>query len=132
MSVRSSILTRNAALDAVAPLCNGGKLRIYTGTKPATPETAAAGVLLAELSLNAAAFAPAAGGVATANAITSDPAAAATGTAGWFRIVRADGSTPVVDGDVGTSGADLNMATTSIVAGAIISCSALTLTLPQP
>ena len=132
MSVRTSIVARNAALDAIAPLCNSGKLRIYTGPKPATPETAASGTLLAELTLNATAFAAASAGVSTANAITSDSAADATGTAGWFRIWKSDGTTPICDGDVSTSGADLNMATVSIVALAVISCAALTLTLPQP
>lgn len=131
MSVRNSIITRNAAVNAMTPLCNSGKLRIYTGTKPATPETAASGTLLCELTLNATAFAAASGGVSTANAITSDSAADNTGTAGWFRITQSDGTTAVCDGDCGTSGADLNMPTLSIVAMAVISCSALTFTLPQ-
>lgn len=47
MSQRTSIVARNAALDAKAALANNGYLRIYTGTKPLTPETAASGVLVA-------------------------------------------------------------------------------------
>jgi hypothetical protein len=56
-----------------------GKVRIYSGTRPATGGTAT--TQLAELPCNAT-FAPAAsGGVLTMNAITSDASADATGTA---------------------------------------------------
>jgi hypothetical protein len=54
---------------------------------------------------------------------------AATGTAGWFRVYSSDTADsgallsgapwyPRLDGSVGTSGADLNLASTSIVSGA--------------
>jgi hypothetical protein len=130
MSLRTSIVARNAAADAQAALANTGYLRIYTGTKPATPETAASGTLLAELRLNATAFGASSGGVITANAITGDASADASGTAGWFRILQSDGTTALWDGDVATSGADLNLNSTSISAGAAVDITALTVTLP--
>ena len=52
----------------------------------------------------------------TANAITADSAADATGTATWFRLVI-PGDTAIIDGSVGTSGTDLVLNVTSIVAG---------------
>lgn len=117
---------RNSQLDAITTLAGAScKLRFYTATRPATGGTAT--TLLAELTCNAT-FAPAASGaVLTLNAITS-AAASATGTAAWFRIVKSDGTTHVMDGDVGTSGSDLNMSTTSFVSAATISVTSFTIT----
>jgi len=118
---------RNAQLDAITTFSGGScKLRLYSGTRPATGGTAT--TLLAELTCNAT-FAPAAsGGVLTLNAITSDTNADATGTATWFRIVKSDGTTHVMDGSVGTAGSDLNLNTTSIVAGATVAVTSFTIT----
>lgn len=117
----------NAAADAMAALCNGGTLRIYSGTQPASAATAASGTLLAELTLGSPAFGSASNGVATANAITGDTSADATGTAGWFRVRNSSG-TAVFDGEVGTSGADLNLSSTSIQSGAEVNVTSLTIT----
>jgi len=113
-------------LDALTTAVGAsGKIRIYDGTRPATGGTAT--TLLAELPCSAT-FAPAAsGGVLTLNAITSDTSADATATATWFRILTS-GNTAVIDGSVGTSGADLNLNTTSIVAGATVAISSFTIT----
>ena len=122
-------LAANTACDAMAVLANSGKLRIYDGAQPATADTAiGAQVLLAELTMNATAFGAAVAGVATANAITSDASADATGTAAWFRLVKSDGTTGLWDGSVGTSGADLNLTTVSIVAAAAVNITAFTVT----
>jgi len=59
-NLKTSIVSRNAELDALAALANSGKLRIYDGSQPATPETAAGATLLAELTMNATAFGAAA------------------------------------------------------------------------
>lgn len=105
---------RNARMDAITTRAgNAALLRIYDGTRPATG--GAATTLLAELTCGTP-FAPASsGGVLTANAITQDSSANATGTATWFRIVKSDGTTHVLDGNVAASGSDLNLTTTSIV-----------------
>lgn len=118
---------RNARLDAITTFAGAsGKLRIYSGTRPATGGTAT--TLLAELTLNAT-FAPAAsGGVLTLNPITGDTSADATGTASWARIFKADGTTIVMDCSVGTSGADINLNTTSLVAGAAVNVTSATIT----
>ncbi len=109
--------------DAVCALLNSGYLRIYDGTQPLTADTAiGAQVDLADLRFSATAFAPSSNGVATANAITSDTAANATSTATWFRTFKSDGTTPVFDGSVGASGADLNLNTVNIVANAQVDC----------
>lgn len=122
---------RNARMDAITTFAGGSALlRIYDGIRPATGGTAT--TLLAELTCNAT-FAPAAsGGVLTLNAITQDSSANATGTATWFRIVKSDGTTHVLDGNVGTSGSDLNLTTTSIVATQPVGVASAVLTEGNP
>jgi len=111
----------NAEADALSVLLDNGYLRIYDSTQPTNADTAlGAQVLLAELRFNADAAPAASNGVLTFNAITQDSSANATGTASWFRALSSDGSTVCFDGSVGTSGSDLNIATTAIVAGASV------------
>jgi hypothetical protein len=74
----------------------------------------------------------ASGGVLTLNSITQESSADATGTATWFRIVKSDGTTFVLDGNVGTSGSDLNLTTTSIVATQPVSVTSFTITEGNP
>lgn len=128
MALGINSTTRNAMADAITTRAGASALlRIYDGTRPATGGTAT--TLLAELTCNAT-FAPAAsGGVLTLNAITSDTSANATGTATWFRIVQSGGATHVLDGNVSTSGSDMNLSTTSIVSGATVSISSATITI---
>jgi hypothetical protein len=124
-----STAERNAMLNAIKADFDNGFLRIYDGAQPAGPDTAlGAQVLLAELRFGATAFGAAAAGVLTANAITSDASANATGTAAWFRCLKSDGTTALHDGTVGTSSANAIVATTSIVALAVVDCSAFTIT----
>lgn len=119
---------RNAIVDQVGNALDNGYLRIYDGTQPANANTAITSqVLLAELRFNAAAFPAASGGSAAAAAITADTSANATGTATWSRWLTSDGSTVVLDCEVGTSGADINFNSVGISAGANVSISSLTI-----
>lgn len=119
----------NPQADALSDLADNGYLRIYDGTQPATADTAiSTQVLLAELRFNATAAPAASNGVLTFNAITQDSSANNTGTASWFRALKSDGSTALFDGSVGTSGSDINIATTAIVAGAIVGVSSFVYT----
>jgi hypothetical protein len=121
---------RNARLDAITTAMGASSLtRIYDGTRPATGGTAT--TKLAELA-NSATFAPAAsGGVLTANAITQDSSADATGTATWGRGTTS-GGTAVMDWNCGTSGSDMNLTTTSIVATQPVSVSSFVITEGNP
>lgn len=127
MALAYDVTIRNAQLDAITTRAGASALlRFYSGTRPATGGTAT--TLLAELTCNAT-FAPAASsGVLTLNAITADSSANATGTATWFRIVKSDGTTFVMDGDVGTSGSDLNMNSVSFTSGGTVSVTSFTIT----
>lgn len=109
---------------------------IRTGTQPADPDTAATGTLLATLTFSDPAFGAASdgnpGGLLTASAITDDSSADATGTAGYFRIrATGTGADDVADGEVGTSGSDLNFNTTSITSGSTVSITSMTVTMPE-
>lgn len=119
----------NAEADAVSDLLDNGYLRIYDGTKAVSADTAiGAQVLLAELRYNATAAPAAVAGVLTFNAFTGDAAANATGTASWFRALKADGTTAVYDGTVGTSGANWNVNSVSFVLGAPVDVTTFTFT----
>lgn len=130
MTLGFNVAIRNAMLDAITSGAGGSALlRIYNGSRPSTG--GAATTLLAELTCNGTFAAAASSGVLTLNAITNDSSANATGTATWFRIVKSDGTTHVVDGDCGTSGSDLNLNTTSIVSGGPVAVSSFTVTAPN-
>lgn len=119
----------SAAADAVTALLDNGYLRIYDGTQPATADTAVSTqVLLAELRFNATAFGAASNGVSTANSLTADSSANATGTASWFRALKSDGTSAIFDGSVGLSSADMVLNSTSIASGAAVSVSTFTYT----
>lgn len=92
MSANLSDDAKDAGLDAILALTNGGELRLYTGTIPASPDDApVAQVLLVTLDLGSPAFAAASGGIASANAITPGTAAA-SGTATWGRLTDTGGN----------------------------------------
>lgn len=119
----------NAEADNVCALLNNGFLDIYDGSQPATADTAiGAQVKLARCTYGATAFGAASAGVATANAIGTDSAADATGTAAWFRAWKSDGTTPVFDGSVGTSAADLVLNSVAIQINAAVSVTSQTYT----
>lgn len=122
-TLRNSMLNQiTAALDAGA---GAALIRIYDGIRPATG--GAATTLLAELTCTDPSAGSAASGVLTFSSITQDASANATGTATWFRMVDSV-ATFVMDGNVSTSGSDLNLTTTSIVATQPVSISSATIT----
>lgn len=122
----------NAEADALSDLLDNGYLRIYSGTPPATANTALSGnTLLAELRFANPASGAASNGVLTFSAITDDTDADATGTATFFRALKSDGTTVVIQGDVGTSGAALNLNSTAIQIHAQVSVTSFTHTVPK-
>ena len=111
-----SNLCVNGEADSIGAALDLGYIRLYNGSQPATADTALSGqTLLAELRFGADAFP------------SADASANATGTAAWARILASDGSSTYFDGTVGTSSANVVINSTSIVAGAAVSCSSLTL-----
>jgi hypothetical protein len=102
MAAGYNVLLRNAQLDAITTFAgNAALLRIYDGTRPATG--GAATNLLAELTCATPFAGAASSGSLTVGSITGDTSADASGTATWYRLVKADGTTHVADGNVGVS-----------------------------
>lgn len=130
MALAYSTTVRNGMLDQItSAIGTSGLVRIYDGTRPSSGGTAT--TLLAQLALSATSAPAASSGVLTFNAITQDSSADATGTATWFRVTTS-GGTFVIDGSVGTSGSDLNLTTTSIVATQPVSISSFVITEGNP
>jgi hypothetical protein len=130
MTIGLATPVRNAMLDAITAQSGASALlRIYDGTRPATGGTATN--KLAELACATALGAGSASGVLTLNTIQSAGALLA-GTATWFRIVKADGTTVIMDGSVGTTGSDINLNSTVISAGATVSVTSGAITAGNP
>jgi len=122
---------KSRAADAVTARFNSGFMRPYTGTRPATPNTALSGnTLLGTLTFSATAFPGSTNGSAAANAITQDSSADATGTGTFSRMFESDGTTVIGDCDIGTSGSDINFNSVSFVVGGIIQCTGITYAQP--
>lgn len=106
-------------------------LTLYSGTQPASPDTAVSSQVALSTHTCAATFGAAASGVLTVGAIGNGTgtAGASTGTAAtWYRLTTS-GGTALIDGSVGTSGADLNLTgSTSIATGQQVVISSWTLT----
>ncbi len=133
MATRTSLNALTASLNAMSTRLQSGVVRIYTGSQPATPQTAASGTQLAELTLNASA-----GSVATYNtdnarytaaAITADTDADNTGTAGWFRVFRTGGFTSAYVEFDGAVGSEMTLNSNDIVQHGTVSITAMTYTL---
>lgn len=133
MSVKLSATARTAMADAiVTAVGTSAVIKIYTGAQPANVAAAATGTVLAQLTGNASQFGTTASGVLTVSAITQDSSADNTGTAGWVRVFKSDGTTAVIDGTVTATGGggELELTTTSIVTGQPVSISSLSFTMP--
>jgi hypothetical protein len=122
------LTARHGALDAIrVSVGTTCAFVLYAGAQPADVSTAttAANVSVASLSC-ASGFATAAASALTANTITDDSSAAG-GSANWFSI-EDNGGNRIIDGEVGTSGADLNLNSQTITTGATVSITSFTVT----
>ena len=131
MALQFETGTRNGMLDQItSKVGTSARLKIYSGTEPANCAAALSGnTLLCDLPCSSAFAAAASGGVLTANAVTQTNAAA-SGTASFFRLTDSAGTTCYAQGTVGTSGADLNLNTTTISSGGPVQITSWTITAP--
>lgn len=127
-NLKYAVTLKNDKLTVISTdIGASGLMRWYSGTQPTNPDTALSGnTQLATLPLSATAGSSS-GGVFTFGTITSESSADATGTA-TFGSFLTSAAVRKVDYSIGTSGTDLNLNTTSIVAGAQASCSSFTIT----
>ena len=135
-------LVLDEVLDGMKEIMRGCKIAIYSGLQPVSADDVATGTLLCTISNNGGAegltWEDASGGVLAKNsAEVWQGTAVATNTAGWFRCYQA-GDDPALastvmarfDGSISTSGAQLNMSSTSIAQSAVQTISAFTYTQP--
>lgn len=113
---------RNAAANAIVDLIDGGP---DAGTL--VFETSG-DVEVATLTFSDPAFGSASNGTVTAGTIASDSNATG-GTIAQASFYDST-STKILEATVGTSGADINLSSTDISAGDVVSVTALTLTVP--
>lgn len=131
-----SIVAAKTALDAITALLGAAAtLKIYSGSQPTATTDGRTGTLGATLTFGNPAFGASTNATAdgkataTANAIGSETNAPNAITAGYFSIASS-APTVIMQGNVGTSGADLNLNTTTIGAGDTIAITSFKATLP--
>jgi hypothetical protein len=103
-------------------------IEIRSGAKPATPETAATGTLLATVAISGS-FTSTAGVLTSADPASVAPAA--SGTAAHFRL-KQSGGTAVLDGTVTATGGggDMQLGSTTITTGVNVDLGVPTITIP--
>jgi len=120
------------ATEILSAITNGTvadpTIEIYTGTTVPALGDPVSDTLLATLTMTTTAG-TVTDGVITMDAITSDPAADATGTAGWARVLDRDGA-PAIHITVADDGSgDLNLNSVNVVAGTPVAITAFTITI---
>lgn len=127
----------NTIVDA-ADGANPARIRLYSGARPAGPDTAPAGTLLAEFTLGSTAFGAAASGVATLDVSTPRVTVGlADNTATWWRLLTHAQATGtglgLVDGSVSAAGGggDMIASTTAVTTGGSVEITAGTITVPM-
>ena len=106
--------TRNAQNQGLITFAGSGAIiNLYQGTAPANANTGITTQTLLVSCVLAGAFGTDTNGTLTLGTV-NDGIAVASGTASFFRIFKSDGTTVVMDGSVGVTGADLNLDTTNI------------------
>lgn len=115
---------RNTMCDAFVDALDAG-----AGAGTLKGFTAAFAALLFTNTFSDPAFGAAAAGVATANAISDDTSADATGTAAVLRLADSVPTT-VAEGTIGAGSGDLSLNTVSITAGDRVSITSATVTMP--
>lgn len=130
MALGIDVTIRNARLDEITTALDAGagaaKIKMYDGTRPATGAAITTQVLLATPLMSATSFPAASSGSMTANAVTTVQAVAAS-TLTWFRMTDSDDNF-VCDGDIATSGSDLNVNTTTTSIGVDVDVTSIVLT----
>jgi len=142
--LRDKILGSQSFQDIMA----NGVIRIFSGVQPASADDTESTTPLLEITVGSGAFTP---GTASNGLNFAEPSngqcpkvttevwsgvASATGTAGWFRFYANDRTTGAdttharFDGSVATSGAQLNMSSTAITAGATTTIDSFVVSMP--
>jgi hypothetical protein len=119
--------TRDAQQQGLITFAGSGAIiNIYSGTQPVNANTAISGQTLLVSLVVPGTFGTDSNGTIIVGSVNNGTAVA-SGTASFFRITKADGTTVVMDGSVGVSGADMNLNNTIINTTQIVSISSGTI-----
>jgi len=137
MTLGYTVAVRNSQLAALAARFDAGAagatIKVYSGTRPATADTAVGGgnTLLLTLTLATSAFGAQSNGSMSLAGLPISGTGVAAGTATWFRAADSDGVT-VTDGTCGAeaSNEDIELSTTTISVGLEVTLTAGTITQP--
>jgi hypothetical protein len=150
MALRVSTGLRNAMLGtgSFKSIMQNGVIRVFSGVQPSSADDAEAATQLLEITVSSGAFtagtatnglnlgSAADGAISKSTSETWSGTATVTGTAGWFRYYANDLTTGAsttaarFDGSVATSGAQLNMSSTTITSGATTTIDSFRVALP--
>ena len=131
MAIQLATSTRNARLDAIETDAGvSAKLMIYTGSMPANCGAATTGTKLTEWDLASDWAANAASGSKSFNNTPLSTAAVASGTAGYFRLFKNDGTTCIMQGTVTATGGggDMTLDNTNIASSQTVNVTSFTVT----
>lgn len=134
MAVKLTTAVRNGMANSIVTAIDAGgaagSIKIYSGTQPANPATAAGGTILSEHVL-AYPCGTVTNGVLLFGAIGEDQFANATGTATWARIFDSTGAA-CLDCSVTVAGGngDIQMNTVNIVVNGPVRFTSLQATMP--
>ena len=129
MAISITAAAANSLAAALATAVgSAGTIEIRSGSKPATPETAASGTLLVTVSISGS-FSASSGSITAADPASASPAAG--GTAGYFRL-KTSGGTAILDGTVTATGGggDLQLGSTTITTGVNVDLGVPSFTMP--
>lgn len=151
MALRLSTGAREKLLSTltIKELLNGGFMDIFTGSQPATADAVETGTKLVRISSTSGTaasdglrFGTALGGVIPITTPAWSGVVGPAGVAGWFRFYGTGGTSGVsgsagtngtairVDGNVGVSGADLNLTHTSLSLDSTLTIKTFSITQP--
>lgn len=142
LSVSTGLRDYMAATGSLKSGLDGGFIKIYSGTAPASANDPVTGTLLAVISLNATATGLTLEGSAGLCGVQKPAAAVWSGTvsnsgvAGYFRHVAPDDTGTLssterrVQGAVGAAGAELLLSNTTLAAAALQTIDSYTLLIP--
>jgi hypothetical protein len=125
MALRINTAQRNRLADD-GLLFDGGQALVYTGTQPASANTAASGSLLGTITLPTPALGAASVGVRSKSG-TWQATASGSGTAGYVRLVSSSGDRRM---DLAV-GAEVTFDDAAIISGGTITVTAVAITMPS-
>ena len=123
-------LMADAAVDHVDTGTGTAVLEIYSGSAPVSIGGSPAGTLLVSFDLADPAFGASSSGTATLLGVPISGTGVGDATAGYARVVNQNGDAIFDTEDVGTSGNEVTMSTTTVSTGLDVSLTAMTISAP--